>query len=133
MSVKPIPDGFHTVTPYLVVPDAALLIDFLKRAFNAEEIHRSHRPDGAVAHAQVKIGDSMVMMGQAQDEWKPMPCMLYLYVEDVDGWFERAVQAGGTVVRQVNDEAYGDRAGGVQDPAGNQWWVATHRQDVPLS
>lgn len=133
MSVKPIPDGFHTVTPYLVVPDAALLIDFLKRAFNAEEIHRSHRPDGAVAHAQVKIGDSMVMMGQAQDEWKPMPCMLYLYVEDVDAWFERAVQAGGTVVRQVNDEAYGDRAGGVQDPAGNQWWVATHRQDVPLS
>ena len=133
MAVKPIPDGFHTVTPYLVVPDAAQLIDFLKRAFNAEEIHRSHRPDGAVAHAQVKIGDSMVMMGQAQDEWKPMPCMLYLYVEDVDAWYERAIQAGGTSVREVNDEAYGDRAGGVQDPAGNQWWIATHRPDVPLS
>lgn len=133
MAVKPIPDGFHTVTPYLLVSDAALLIDFLKRAFGAEEIFRSNGPDGSVAHAQLKIGDSMVMMGQAKDEWKPMPCMLYLYVEDVDAWFDRAVQAGGTVVREVTDEAYGDRAGGVRDPVGNQWWLATRRQDVPSS
>ncbi len=133
MAVKPIPDGFHTITPYLVVPDAAGLIDFLKRALGAEEIHRSAGPDGNVAHAQMQIGDSMIMMGQAKDEWKPMPCMLYLYVEDVDAWYRRAIEAGAKSVREVNDEAYGDRAGGVQDPAGNQWWIATHKQDAPLT
>jgi len=133
MAVKPIPDGFHTVTPYLLVSDAGGLIDFLKRAFGAEEIHRSAGPDGNVAHAQMKIGDSMIMMGQAKDEWKPMPCMLYLYVEDVDAWYRRAIEAGGISVREVNDEAYGDRAGGVQDPVGNQWWIATHKQDTPLT
>ncbi|MEA2563786.1 MAG: PhnB protein [Acidobacteriota bacterium] len=133
MAVKPIPDGFHTITPYLLVSDAGGLIDFLKRAFGAEEIHRSAGPDGSVVHAQMQIGDSMIMMGQAKDEWKAMPCMLYLYVEDVDAWYRRAIEAGGTSVREVNDEAYGDRAGGVLDPAGNQWWVATHKQDTPLT
>ena len=131
MAVKPVPDGFHTVTPYLLVSDAARLIDFLKRGLGAEEIHRSEGTDGSVVHALVKIGDSMVMMGQARDEWKPMPSMLYLYVEDVDAWYDRAIQAGGTSVREVRDEDYGDRAGGVEDPVGNQWWIATHKQDVP--
>ncbi|HWM93439.1 MAG TPA: VOC family protein [Thermoanaerobaculia bacterium] len=133
MAVKPIPDGFHTVTPYLLVPDTAGLVEFLKRAFDAEEIHVSKGPDGNIVHATMKIGDSMVMMGQARDEWKPMPSMIYLYVEDVDAWYDRAIKAGGTSVREINDEAYGDRAGGVQDPAGNQWWIATHKQDMPAS
>lgn len=133
MAVKPIPDGFHTVTPYLLVSDAPKLIDFLKRAFDAEEIHVSKGPDGSIAHATMKVGESMVMMGQSRDEWKPMPCMLYLYVEDVDAWYHRAMQAGGTSVRELTDESYGDRVGGVQDPVGNQWWIATHKQDMPFT
>ena len=133
MAVKPIPEGFHTVTPYLLVSDARGLISFLKRAFGAEEIYVGEHPDGSVGHVQMKIGDSMIMMGQAKDEWKPMPCMLYLYVEDVDAWYRRAIEAGGISVREVNDEAYGDRAGGIQDPVGNQWWIATHKQDMPLT
>ena len=130
MAVKPIPEGFHTVTPYVLVPGVAGLIDFLKQAFDAEEIHRSSMPDGTVMHALVKIGDSMVMMGEARDDWKPMPVMLYLYVKDVDAWYHRALKAGGTSVRELTDEFYGDRVGGVQDPCGNQWWIATRIEDV---
>jgi PhnB protein len=130
MSVKPIPEGFHTVTPYLLVADAARLIEFLQQAFDAKEIHRSAMPDGTVMHAQVQIGDSMVMMGGTRDEWKPMPAMLYLYVDDVDTWYHRALKAGATSVRELTNEFYGDRVGGVQDPSGNQWWMATHVEDV---
>ncbi len=132
MSVKPIPEGFHTVTPYLIVKDVPRLIDFLKQAFDAAEIHRSVMPDGTVNHATVKIGDSMVMMGQSQADYPPMPCMLYLYVPDVDATFQKALAAGGTTVREVRDESYGDRAGGLRDFADNQWWVATHVDDAPL-
>jgi uncharacterized glyoxalase superfamily protein PhnB len=130
MAVKPIPEGFHTVTPYLLVAGVSNLIEFLKQAFAAEEIHRSAMPDGTVMHAQVKIGDSMVMMGEAGGEWKPMPVMLYLYVDDVEAWYHRALKAGATSVRELTDEFYGDRVGGVQDPSGNQWWMATHVEDV---
>lgn len=130
MAVKPIPDGFHTVTPYLIVTDVPLLIDFLKQAFDAKEIYRSTTPEGTVNHAQVQVGDSMVMMGQAQAEWPAMPTMLYLYMEDVDSWYHRALQAGGTSVRELTDEVYGDRVGGVKDPVGNQWWIATHKVDM---
>lgn len=132
MSVKPIPDGFHTVTPYLIVDDVPRLIEFLKQALDAQEIHRSTRPDGTVNHATVKIGDSMVMMGQAQADYPPMPCMLYLYVPDADASYQQALRAGATSVREVRDEAYGDRSGGVRDFAGNQWWVGTHIKDVPM-
>jgi uncharacterized glyoxalase superfamily protein PhnB len=128
--VKPIPDGFHTVTPYLTVPGVARLIDFLKQAFDATEMHRHLRPDGTVQHAQVKIGDSMVMMGEPQDPWKPVPAVIFLYVNDVDAAYQRAIQAGATSLREPADQFYGDRMGGVQDPSGNQWWVATHIEDV---
>lgn len=130
MAVKPIPDGFHTVTPYLLVNDVTKLIDFLKQAFDAQEIHRSSMPDGSVMHAQVQIGDSMVMMGKASDEYKPMPAMMYLYVEDMDKLYKRAIQAGGTSLREPTNEFYGDRVGGVKGPCGNQWWIATHVEDV---
>jgi PhnB protein len=130
MSVKPIPEGFHTVTPYLPVQGVSRLIEFLKQAFGAEEIHVATMPDGSVMHAQVKIGDSMVMMGEARGEWKAMPGMLYLYVDDVDAWYHRALKAGATSVRELTNEFYGDRVGGVQDPSGNQWWMATHVEDV---
>lgn len=130
MAVKPIPEGFRTVTPYLLVKGVPQLIDFLEKAFDAKVIHRSTTPEGSINHAQVQIGDSMVMMGEARDQWTPMPSMLYLYVEDVDTLYHRGLQAGGTSVRELTDEFYGDRVGGVQDPTGNQWWIATHIKDV---
>lgn len=130
MAVKPIPDGFHTVTPYLLVQGVPRLIEFLEKAFDGKVIHRSTGEDGTINHAQVQVGDSMVMMGEARDQWKPMPGMLYLYVEDVDTLYQRGIQAGGTSVQEVANAPYGDRVGGVQDPTGNQWWIATHIEDT---
>lgn len=129
-SVNAIPDGYHTVTPYLVVNQVADYIQFLERAFDAREMHRSATPDGTIMHAAVQIGDSMVMMGQASEGWKPNTTMLYLYVADVDRTYHRAVEAGATVIREPKDEFYGDRSAGLQDAWGNQWWVATHIEDV---
>jgi PhnB protein len=131
MAVKAVPEGFQTITPYLVVPDAAALIDFLRRAFGAEETHRTKRPDGSIMHAQVKIGSSMLMMSSATPEWPARPSGLYLYVEDADRWHQRAIEAGATSVLEPMDAFWGDRMGGVLDMAGNHWWIATHREDVP--
>ena len=130
MSVKPIPEGYHSITPYLVVPGVAKLIDFLKQAFDAKEIHRMTTPDGMVMHAEVGIGDSRVMMGEAHGQWTAMPAMLYLYVEDCDAVYKRALEAGATSVREPADQFYGDRQGGVKDPSGNQWFIGTHIEDV---
>lgn len=130
MAVKPIPEGFHTVTPYLMVEGASKLIDFLRRAFEAKEIYRQNMPDGTVMHAQVRIGDSMLMMSDATSQHKPMPSMIYLYVEDVDAVYNRALKAGATSLRKPTDEFYGDRSGGVKDQFGNQWWIGTHIEDV---
>ncbi len=131
MAVKPIPDGYHTVTPYLVVSDAARLIDFLRRAFDARETVCMKRPDGTISHAEIKIGDSMIMVGQASGEWKAMPCMIYLYVPDADTVYQQALQAGATSLMEPANQFYGDRNGGVKDPFGNQWWIGTHVEDVP--
>jgi uncharacterized glyoxalase superfamily protein PhnB len=130
-SVRPIPEGSHTVTPYLVVEGIPKLIDFLKQAFGAQETFRMARPDGVVAHAEVKIGDSLVMMGTPMGQWKAQTCSLYLYVADVDAVYQSAIQAGGTSVREPSDQFYGDRTGGVIDPCGNYWGIATHIEDVP--
>jgi PhnB protein len=130
MAVKPIPDGFHSVTPYLMVQGVAALIDFLKQAFGAEEIFRMPRPDGAIMHAEVKIGDSMIMMGEAMGEHEPMPGSIYLYVSDTDAVYHRALQAGATTVMEPGDQFWGDRQGGIKDPVGNHWWIATHKEDV---
>ncbi|MGQ0812611.1 MAG: VOC family protein [Nitrospiraceae bacterium] len=131
MPVKPIPDGYHTVTPVLTVHGAAKLIEFVKQAFDAKEVYRLPGPDGAVMHAEVKVGDSMVMLGEATDEWKPMPAKIALYVEDTDAWYKRALRAGATSVREPSDQFYGDRSAGVKDFAGNHWWIHTHIDDVP--
>jgi PhnB protein len=131
MAVKPIPDGFHTVTPYLTVPGVAKLIDFLKQAFEAEEtMPRFALPDGRIMHAEVRIGDSMVMMGEPQAPWQPMPASMYLYVKDTDATYKRALQAGATSLMEPADQFYGDRNAGVKDPSGNVWWIATHVEDV---
>jgi PhnB protein len=130
MAVKPIPDGYHTVTPYLVVADAEAQIDFLKSAFGGEETLRHKDDKGRVSHAEVRVGNSMLMIGQARDQWTPKPAMFYLYVEDVDAMYKRAVEAGGKPIHGPVDQAYGDRTGGVEDSLGNQWWVGTHIEDV---
>ena len=130
MTVQPIPEGYHTVTPYLVIPGIAQVLDFLKRAFGAvETTPPMKQADGTVMHAEVQIGDSRVMMGEPMGQ-PPVPAMLHLYVTDVDSVFRRAVEAGGVVVREPADQFYGDRSGGVKDSAGNIWWIATHKEDV---
>lgn len=130
MAVQAIPNGYHTITPYLVVQGADKLIDFVKQAFAAQEIERMVRPDGRIGHAEVKIGDSIVMMSEAGGEWKPTPGALYLYVPDADATYHRALQAGATSTMEPRDQFYGDRSAGVIDPTGTQWWIATHKEDL---
>lgn len=130
MAVSPIPAGFHTVTPYLCVPGAGALIDFLGRALGAEELFRLARPDGAIMHAQVRIGDSVVMLGEPMEPRDARPAMFYLYVPDADALYARAIAAGAESVREPVTTFYGDRSGGVRDPAGNLWWIATHVEDI---
>lgn len=131
MTVKPIPDGYHTITPYLVVRDAASLIGFLQQAFDARESERIEAPDSSIIHAEVRIGDSVVMMGDAGENNPPMQTMLHLYLEDCDAAYRRALAAGATSLREPEDQFYGDRTGGVKDAFGNQWWFATRIEDVP--
>jgi PhnB protein len=129
---KSIPDGFHTIQPYMAVKDAHGLIEFLKKAFDAKvEVHAM--PDGTVLNAMAQVGDSMVLIGQApkdRPDSELMPAMLYLYVDDADSWYRKAMAAGGQSIREPADQAYGDRVGAVRDLANNQWWFATHIQDM---
>jgi PhnB protein len=122
-----IPEGSHSVTPYLVVPGVAPLIDFLKEAFGGEELFRAARKDGSISHAEVKIGDSKVEMGEAGGEWHPLPAGLHLYVNDAGATYARAIQAGGVSLYEPQDMHYGDREAGVTDPSGNQWFIGTHK------
>jgi uncharacterized glyoxalase superfamily protein PhnB len=130
MPVKPIPEGYHTLTPFLVVKGASGFIDFIKKAFDAKEIHRSTSDDGTIWHAEFKIGDSHLMLSEASGDYPATPVMLYMYVEDVDSVYKRALSAGGTSLREPTNEFYGDRSGGVKDEFGNQWWLGTHVEDV---
>jgi PhnB protein len=130
MSVKPIPDGYRTVTPYLIVPGVEQLIHFIKEAFDGQERTRSTTPDGQVMHAEVMIGDSVLMMGEANQEFPPRPGTLHLYVADVDSTYQRALQAGAKSLREPEDQFYGDRSAGVEDRHGNHWWIAAHVRDV---
>lgn len=130
MSVKPIPDGYNTATPYLVVEGASKLIDFLKQAFMATEIYRMTRPDGKVGHAEVKIGDSVIMLGDMGGKWKSMPSSIYLYVPNIDATYRQALEAGAISLMEPADQFYGDRSAGVRDPFGNHWFIATHIEDV---
>ncbi|MGD2108629.1 MAG: VOC family protein [Phycisphaerae bacterium] len=130
MAIKHIPDGLHTATPYLLVSGVPKLIDFMKRAFGAEVTEYLAAPDGVVMHAQVKIGDSTITMGDPRRACEPMSASFYLYVPDTDAAYHRAIQAGATSVKEPADQYYGDRNAGVKDPLGNTWWVATHIEDV---
>ena len=128
--VEPVPPGYHTLTPYLVVPNGLAFLAFIEKAFGAVEKRRALRPDGTIANAEVQIGDSMLMMAQAKDPWKPMPSGFYLYVPDTDAAYQAALAAGGISTLEPADQFYGDRNAGVQDPWGNNWWIATHIEDV---
>lgn len=120
-----VPSGYHTVTPYLVVEGVPGLIEFLKAAFGATERMRNLRPDGTVSHAEVEIGDSVVMMGEPQEAGSAMPGMIHLYVADADATYRQALRAGGSSLREPADQPYGDRMAGIKDQFGNQWWIAT--------
>ncbi len=139
MSVKPIPDGYHSITPYLMVDGAAKAIEYYKTVFGATERLRMPGPDGKVMHAELQIGDSVIMLADECPEMGghgPLsiggtPVSIMLYVEDVDAVFARAVAAGATPTHPVDDKFYGDRSGGFKDPFGHSWHVATHKEDVP--
>jgi PhnB protein len=120
------PTGYSTVSPYLVADGAQRVIDFLKQAFDATELRRYENSDGSIMHAEVRIADSVVMIGDGGDTWPPFPVFLHVYVDDVDVTYERALAAGGTSVEEpVRRGEDPDRRGGVKDPAGNTWWIAT--------
>ncbi len=138
MTVKPIPDGFHTATPHLIVKNAPAAIEFYKKAFGAEEMMRLTDPSGRIAHAEIKIGDSPIMIGEEFPDWGSLspqslagsPVIIHLYVEDPDGLADRSVAAGGKVLIPVNDQFYGDRAGRVEDPFGHIWVIAARKQEM---
>lgn len=130
MAVKPVPDGYHSVTPYLVVAGASRIIEFAKQAFDARELVRMPGPNNTIGHAEIRIGDSVVMMADAGATHPARPATLMLYVPNVDEVYRRALKAGGRSEREPTDQFYGDRSAGVSDPAGNQWWIATHVEDV---
>ena len=135
-TAKPIPDGYHSLTPYLVVKGAAKAIDYYKKAFGATEIMRMAAPDGTVGHAELRIGDSIFMMGEEMPQMGyrapqgSTPVGLMVYVEEVDRVFQQAIAAGGRVDKEVTDQFYGDRSGTLYDPFGHMWTVATHMEDV---
>jgi PhnB protein len=135
---KPIPDGYHTATPYLIVKGAAQAIEFYKKAFGATELMRMPQPGGKIGHAEIKIGESPIMLADESPDVgarSPQsiggsPVSIMLYVEDVDRIFSQAVAAGAKVKRPVADQFYGDRTGGIEDPFGHLWYIATHKEDV---
>jgi PhnB protein len=127
--VKKIPDGYHNVQPYLVVGDADAVMDFTIKALGAKEKVRMPGPDGKLAHGEVELGDSIVMMGSPMPGGKLMPGQLYLYVDDADATYKKALSAGGKSIEEPNDAFYGDRRAGVEDSQGNQWFLATHQED----
>jgi PhnB protein len=124
------PKGYSTLTPYLVVKDGRAQLEFLKKAFDAKVEFVNERPDGSVGHASLDIGDSKIMIGQAMEGYPPMPAAIYMYVPDCDAVYKSAIAAGGKSKMEPADMFYGDRNGGVEDPNGNQWWMATHIEDV---
>lgn len=127
---NPIPAGFHSVTPYLLVSDVSKLMEFLTAALGATERYKMPGPNGGVMHAEMQLGDSIIMMGRPQSEEDYRRAMLYLYVPDVDATYQRCLAAGATSLQELKNEFYGDRRGAVRDPLGNDWYIATHVEDV---
>ena len=139
MAVQPVPEGYHTVTPYLAVDDASAAIDFYERAFGAKERVRMLGPDGKIGHAELEIGDSHVMLSDPFPQFTPRPPKelggtsvgVFVYVDNVDELVQQAVDAGATLMMEPDDMFWGDRFGSVMDPFGHSWQIATHVEDVP--
>lgn len=131
MSDKHIPDGFHTVTPNIIVESVDKAVEFYVRAFGAKEITRLTMPDGKVVHCELQFGDSRVNLGEAMEGWPPHPLLAQIFVEDSDATFERVVDAGAKVLSPVSDMFFGFREGRVQDPFGNTWTISTVKERVP--
>ena len=137
MRANTIPPGHHTVSPYLAIKDAVKALEFYKKAFGATESYKLMMPDGRLGHAEIRLGDSVIMLsdefpaygGKAPQTLGGSPVSIHLYVEDVDGFFKRALAAGAKERKPVMDQFYGDRSGQLEDPFGHLWWVATHKDD----
>ncbi len=130
MAVKPIPDNYPRVTPYLIVKDVVKQLDFLTKVFDANVKEKMTLADGSINHAEVKIGDSVIMMGRSSDEYPPNSSMIYIYVEDTDKTFKKALEEGAKSLMEPANQFYGDRNAGVLDTNGNSWWIASHVEDV---
>lgn len=130
MAVKPIPDGYHTITPYLVVEEADKLIEFVEKVFGGEVTFKMQDEDGKIGHAEMQIGDSKLMLAEAGEEWNPTTSLLHLYVENVDETYQKALDAGADSVKEPKDQFYGDRSASVKDAFGNFWGIARHIEDV---
>jgi PhnB protein len=130
MATLPIPAGYHTVTPYLAVPDAQALVDFVVKVFDAKEREVIRQPDGQIRHAEVQIGDSIIMLGSTSSTFGTATATLYVYVDDADARYQKALDAGATSISEPADQFYGDRHAGVKDPNDITWWIATHLEDV---
>lgn len=138
MAVKPIPDGFRTITPHLICRDAKKAIEFYKKAFGAESLRTLSMPDGKIMHAEIKVGDSILMLGEEAPDWKVLsplslgtsPVVIHLFTNDVDAVYQKAVSAGCTATMPVMDQFWGDRYGQVVDPFGHRWSIATHKEDL---
>jgi uncharacterized glyoxalase superfamily protein PhnB len=129
--VKPIPEGYHTITPYLVVDGAEKIVHFMKEAFGAQPVFEPMaRPDGKIMHGEFKIGDSIVMISDPSERAQATSVALHVYVPNVDAVFQKAVKAGARPLMEPADQFYGDRSGSVTDPAGNRWHIGTHIEDV---
>ncbi len=124
------PDGYAAVTPWIVSRDTSGLLDFMRRAFDAEEVARIANADGVVSHAEARIGDAVIMAFDAPQDARPTPAFLRLFVDDADAAFERALSMGATAVTRVTELAFGDRVGRIRDPFGNIWWLQSHVEDV---
>lgn len=141
-TTKPIPDGYHSVTPFLIIPGgkASQALDFYQRAFGAREVMRMPAPDGRIAHAEIQVGDSRIMLADEDSKMEAYgpshyggsPVTLHVYLKDVDAQTKQATAAGAKVVRPLEDQFYGDRTAGLEDPFGHKWYLATHIRDVSV-
>jgi PhnB protein len=130
MTTKNPPEGYTTVTPWIISPDTAAVIDYMRRAFDAVEIARVVGEDGSIGHAEVRIGDAIVMLFDSRPGWPATPAFLRLYVDDAEATHRKAVEAGGTSVTEVTHLAFGDKVGRVRDPFGNLWWIQTRVEEL---
>lgn len=130
MSVNYVPEGYHTITPYLVVEDAEKLIEFIQTIFDGKLVFKMSNDDGKIGHAEMKIGDSHLMLADASDEWEATKTLLHLYVENVDEIYRKALDANAVSIKEPADQPYGDRNAAVKDSFGNIWGIATHVENV---